>query len=258
MHVRTNLTPFNDSFVMRSDKPATKALVFVHGFAGDAWSTWSYCQYLADWPAFEKDFAHVDLFFFDYQSTKNIVAKSAKQLRAFVDACVSPMRPYESIRFVAHSLGSVIVRQLVVDWVKEIRSAQEWPVALASQPLLFGNALFGFKHSVALWQALAAMPLLSAAAALSTLTVVKVYSEIEANTSFLDDLRGMTKELHDDKHAAPATAAKLYWGEDENIVVLQEMLIDKREKFEPGYDHVSICKAPYDNQQVMTWIRDAL
>src|SRR6185436_9157672 len=122
---------------VRSESHATQALVFVHGFGGDSYSTWTYCQYLTDRPEFAAAFESVDLYFYDYASTRDIVAVSADELGIFVDKAVDSARKYQAIRFVAHSIGAVVVRQLILDRVKYCKqnNVRPWPLVLESNPL---------------------------------------------------------------------------------------------------------------------------
>ena len=131
------------SYALLSDSEfVDTALVYVHGFLGDAQSIWEHLQYYTDRLPGEP-FRNADLFFYDYQAEDNFVHLSASNLRAFLDQMfplpppelltvhfrdldwrldddpegitLRERRPYSRLVLVGHSLGAVVIRRLVAD-----------------------------------------------------------------------------------------------------------------------------------------------
>lgn len=111
-----------------SPHPQGKLIVFVHGFGGDAITTWE--QFISSWPA---EYAGYDLALFGYPSYKYNVDENCVSLKKFISLLAnSPAntinktvehlleymptleRPsdfvFSEIVFIAHSLGAVICR----------------------------------------------------------------------------------------------------------------------------------------------------
>src|SRR5687767_8908873 len=153
MHCRADVSGYAGSYALLSNDPATVALVFVHGFAGNAVTTWLDFHSQVDSPAFASVYSPCDMFFYSYDSTGQRVEQSAERLGNFVEDVVASVskdsfrlwlppgrdwsqvakpqlldalkRTYEKIVFVGHSLGGVAVRRLLVniaegsrDWVR--------------------------------------------------------------------------------------------------------------------------------------------
>ncbi|MBI5430657.1 MAG: hypothetical protein HY938_09415 [Nitrosomonadales bacterium] len=127
-HVVKLNTP-KPSYVMWSIEPATTVIFFVHGFMGSAMSTWREFDSLAPYdPTYEK----MDLVFLGYNSVKeqtNISADrilmSCHNLIQDPSGCInstvdfdrfkrSKEHQYQKVVFVAHSLGAIITRQLLL------------------------------------------------------------------------------------------------------------------------------------------------
>jgi len=133
----------NSSYVMWSIEPATTVIFFVHGFLGSALSSWRQFDSLApDDAMFEK----TDLVFLGYKSIRTQTNISADQLLEschrliqnpsdFMNTSTSFDRlkrskehRYQKVVFVAHSLGAIIIRQLLLvaekrnySWLNNVR-----------------------------------------------------------------------------------------------------------------------------------------
>ena len=118
-----------ESCVWWAHNPTGKALVFVHGFAGQALSTWAgFPSRLCDDPKC----AGWDLYFFGYDGRHTEAASSAAKLEGLLDAMAkSPadvfkastawqrsarVHPatYERVVLVAHSLGAIVARRAML------------------------------------------------------------------------------------------------------------------------------------------------
>ena len=122
---------------------AETAIIFVHGFNGDPTGTWLQFQFLVDEaPAFAPLFAGCDLYFYSYDSLRENAAVNASRLASFVkrvypepdfpgaymmsdamrqfiplpaDSGKGIRRSYRKLVLVGHSLGGVLIRQLIVN-----------------------------------------------------------------------------------------------------------------------------------------------
>jgi pimeloyl-ACP methyl ester carboxylesterase len=114
-------------------RPARKAVVFVHGWAGSAGDTWE--AFPAAIRLMDKA-SSTDAFFLEYPSTEHSVDFCAAQFGAFMRdllgraaRIVQPSLPngearagthnYEHIVVIAHSMGAVVARRAVLDLDRE-------------------------------------------------------------------------------------------------------------------------------------------
>src|ERR1017187_3325356 len=141
-HVKRTISD-GSSYAFVSDSCSVNtAIVYVHGFLGDAQSTWEQLQYYVD-RLDNEPFRDADLFFYDYPAEDNFVHASVSRLRAFLNQIypspppellevhfkdldwrlhddpevitIREHRPYARLVLVGHSLGAVVIRRLVAD-----------------------------------------------------------------------------------------------------------------------------------------------
>jgi len=122
--------------------PARKAILFIHGYTGHAFKTWT--DFPALLPQNPKIKGH-DLFFYGYDGLRAPVGSSASLFRQFLEKLFGNTgnllseslrsrfgRPadfeYDDLLIVAHSLGAVVTRRALVDatkmghqWVRRVR-----------------------------------------------------------------------------------------------------------------------------------------
>jgi len=140
MHCKRGTTDFPNSYALLSGREdARTAVLFVHGFAGNAYSTWLDFQGMIDGREEEEYWKRVDLYFYDYQTTSANILVQADRLRKFlqssfprpdIDLFPHPLvasavglngtllpltSGYDSLILVGHSLGGVIIRQAVLE-----------------------------------------------------------------------------------------------------------------------------------------------
>ncbi|MDB6027362.1 MAG: hypothetical protein JWM68_3585 [Verrucomicrobiales bacterium] len=125
--------PQKDVQVLFAAKPSGKAILFIHGFTGDAIKTWSDFHLLL--PECSKCEGR-DLFFYGYDGLRAEMNASASIFRGFLDGLFgntlsflrdnlppSAQRPtefeYSELVIVAHSLGAVITRRALLDATKK-------------------------------------------------------------------------------------------------------------------------------------------
>jgi alpha-beta hydrolase superfamily lysophospholipase len=131
-----------DVRVIFATNPSRKAILFIHGYNGDAINTWSDFHELL--PGRPKC-AHSDIYFYGYDGLWAELQATAAIFRAFLDNLFngtntlfkenltpSESRPidfmYDELVIVAHSLGAVIARRALLDatqigsdWISRIK-----------------------------------------------------------------------------------------------------------------------------------------
>jgi pimeloyl-ACP methyl ester carboxylesterase len=142
-------------FARWSYKPATRALVFVHGLAS-GWDTWIPYRHIVEQPGLD----HTDVFWFDYSSLGTTIPRSSYWLNeAFgevLDASSPlhahysrpagrPPQPYDCVDIVAHSLGAVVARTALTLLANDVRKAGTETVPWKIRQLLLAPALIGSK-----------------------------------------------------------------------------------------------------------------
>lgn len=116
--------------IIASRSPATKCVVFVHGFDGDALATWA--GFGAPGALNEKEFASTDLIFFGYDGLQSNALAASSFLFDLLDGLMSgsvrPSSSYTRCVIVAHSLGAVVSRWALLraydsgcDWIDKTR-----------------------------------------------------------------------------------------------------------------------------------------
>jgi len=221
------------------------AVVFVHGFGGKAASTWQLFPLLA---RAEAALDNTDLFFYGYQSTRYLVETATVHLRQFISKSVlSNERATHYCRMLAvgHSLGAVLVRQLIKD-VSEIDDAERRRIRrlLNCSPLLFAPAHGGFKHDDKISILKAALPKsLQLAIAAYEAVRAKAYDDLRKGSIVLSNLQNVTERFSDDQPTTAAFRANVVWGAEEEIVFMTKYRRDRRlaDPYE-GHDHTTVCK----------------
>ena len=276
-HLSVPLSGHAGSYAYLSTDPGSEtAVIFVHGFWGDAWSTWEDFQGLVDeevrWHGM---WAKTDLYFFEYRGASNFVMKSAQDLsefllkiypepesRFFVVSSPRSFVPkdylasargtatrYRRLVLVGHSLGAVVLRQAVTRQLKAVRNRQ---LPLDSVPAwvrdgelrLFAPAHRGFRPSN--WKAM----MLKAPILRSCLAIAPVYwrayPDLQPDSALIEDLQRDTKELLLIFPTVRGLRATSLFGANEDVVEPLEYEGDLGLAFEDGRGHGDICKPDVD------------
>ena len=104
---------------------STKVAIFVHGVMGDAESTWKACECGPGWPEFFGDdpkLTDYDVFVFSYYSPAFAQALSIQDVASQLildleqaEILLLNSRYRDGIVFIAHSMGSLVVREALLD-----------------------------------------------------------------------------------------------------------------------------------------------
>ncbi len=252
------------AFAWFSDDPRTEtAVIFVHGFLGDAEGTWLNFQgmvdtHTADYPEWETS----DLLFFPYASFRSHITDSAEELVKFLrtmfpappeglftidrdlpllpkplaDLDLEP-RTYKQLVLVGHSQGALVIRRALVVIYKD-EEPNPTSRILSSQLALFAPAIFGFAPSGMVGTVLGigraeklAMLVLRFSRAFREMEKGDVPAEIQRHTeAFLK------------RSNLSCFTARVLFGREEEIVTKMEYTDDFPEPSEPNETHTSICK----------------
>ena len=231
-------------------------MVFVHGFLGDAVTTWEDFQGLCS-PLLEQSgevLGRSDLYFFDYRAEANFINSSASELDAFLKGVFpkpamilfdlpesksvlirEPWLPYRHLVLVGHSLGCVVIRACVE---RQFRAQTAWPPWLVNSDLrLFASAQGGFSPNgfkgflaLALGH-LGRYPL-----------AMRAFRELRDKSTALTDLRRRTEKLAVTNPGLGCLRPQLVYGKLENIVASLEYDCDEPAGWIDDHDHISVCK----------------
>jgi pimeloyl-ACP methyl ester carboxylesterase len=280
-HHDVTITGHEGCYALISASPLTDtAVVFVHGFWGDAHSTWHQIQVLIDNEALPHNWCgNADLFFFEYRGASENVGKNADSLRQFLSQVfptpsqsffVEDIREldwtlsfglayvriregpyhYSKLILVGHSLGGLVIRKLILDELKRLRDEvqspnwlREWsrrPI-LGAKLRLFSPAHLGFQPKGVPGVAFGLKNI--GAAMRVALTWWRAFSELSPGAEIIRDVRSQTENYAKACPAIPALAASVYWADREDIVVIGDYECDHA----PAYghnqtNHISVCK----------------
>lgn len=250
---------WGDGSVVRfADRPADRLIVFIHGFGGNARTTWRGMEQLFEAP----ELATADVVFFGYDSVAAPAQNSATEFRDFLEKAVGLTPPwtytmvrahmvpwerdYRDILIVAHSLGAVVVRRALLDSIEE-----GWDWVGRTRILLFGPAHMGTRL-----MKFAAMLRSGFSSILSDLYVIgrvkaPVLDDLEQGSDFLKDLLEESKAMPAGGQAPPIRAEAVIFGRRENVVLTKRFCKDPLSKVWPGHDHRSVCRAPQAAYEVI-------
>lgn len=237
-----------------SRRPATRLVIFVHGWRGDATSSWGgfYTPPNDDW------WQDADLVFVQYDSTAETVTATSDRIRRQIGDFFpvpykrmlvdeeGPVRadfdsPYDELVLVGHSLGGLVLRRALVDSMHEWRAsgyrAGQRPVILEAALRLFSPASAGFQprgllgafKSAPLWW-IAEMFLTSGA-----------YPDLQRGSVLIKQTQDWTEAYGGDGRAS-ALAASILWANPERVVITDRYETDARTQTADKTTHSSVCK----------------
>ena len=256
---------FAGSFALIAPTPSVEnAMVFVHGFGGDACETWNYFHLIIDEHKWNSLFAATDLFFFQYSSVWERIHSSTDRLLKFLDKVVfqpdprhftvvldpllvdedlKPSSPesntvsalpadrhYRRVILVGHSEGGVVIRNGVD------KKANGNSPLLRSHLCLFAPAIGGYAPA-GLLGTLANSPFFGRVVD-AVLKAAPAYQDL-SGYDLLKKLRQKTERNARDKSNF-AFRADILWGR-KDYVVNPDKYEDDEEDFE-DCSHTKICK----------------
>jgi pimeloyl-ACP methyl ester carboxylesterase len=230
--------------------PSRKAVLFIHGFSGDAIKTWSYFHLLLPYTAVCK--GH-DLFFYGYDGLRADLLASAGIFRAFlcrlmentgqiVDENLPPSakRPnnfqYDGLVIVGHSLGAVIARRALLDCTK-----QQLPWVSKTSLVLYAPAHKGASIVQLALQAASPFPFLNFfAAGLSFFS--PLIEQLKPGSPILTTLQQETLEARKEGANPHLVAKKVIIAEYEKVVTNETFGDDPPPDAIPKTTHTTVCK----------------
>lgn len=241
-------------------RPAERAVVFVHGFGGDAVKTW------VDFPSLLPECAECaghDLYFFDYDSLKQRAVYSASEFAAFLKAIltdpqsvfsanrsVTALRQapiqYQRITIAAHSMGAVVSRRALLDLGRDAAVAPRLDVV---RLVLYAPAHVGADVIGLASEALGVLKLaLASIGAKFTLTILR---DLEPQSLTLQALLQDTQAEYASRMQAAApvdhlVAQAVIHGQDDKIVRQDQFFRDPSLTRAPGRGHTDLCKPSAD------------
>lgn len=258
--------PDKDVQVLFAVQPNRKALLFIHGFSGDAIKTWSdFHELLPNRP----QCTCRDMFFYGYDGLRAEMQASASIFRAFLDRLFKTTKTfladnlppsaqraddfgYDELVIVAHSLGAVIARRALLD---ATRSKSDW--IAKTKLVLYAPAHTGAKVAdLALEVA-------------SSFAFLKLFGiGVRFQSPLIDQLKPGSeslKKLHDDmdiatKDGANANlvASKVMIAEYEKIVRNESFGNDPPPDTIPDTTHTTVCKPSRDFLQPLLLLEACL
>lgn len=242
--------PDKDVQVLFATRPNRKALLFIHGFSGDAVTTWSdFHQLLPHRPTCTSR----DLIFYGYDGLRAEMHASAALFRAFLDRLLahtpyfltenlppSARRAddfgYDEVTIIAHSLGAVIARRALLD---ATRSDSAWVSKI--KLVLFAPAHRGAKVADLALEAASSFPFLrffGIAARFQS----PLIDALKPGSLMLEVLLRETETATRDGANAHLVAAKVVIAEYEKIVQNDSFGGDPPPDTILGTTHTSVCK----------------
>lgn len=232
-------------------EPSGQAFVFVHGFGGHAVDTWT------DFPSLlsaDPAAAGWDLFCFGYDGLHTQAGTSAGFLRQFLDALTSSPESmykaskaslgarsahpsiYSRIVVVAHSLGAVVSRRMLLDAYNLKR-----PWAARTELLFFAPAHRG-STTLEWWRSSPLGPAMQLVSVASLLGRYSVLHDLKKESDFLKDLHADLIAAYKPALTGNLAARHVAWAEDEQVVSNLNLPPDPPGDPLRGTDHATVCK----------------
>jgi pimeloyl-ACP methyl ester carboxylesterase len=276
-HHHHYFSDFPDSFALIADSEHVEdAIVFVHGFGGDAWGTWAQFHLMIDELDWISSFSNTDLYFFQYHSVWERVQSSTDRLLTFLQEVVfegnirhftvrldpllvepdleSPeqvsnelsalpsARQYRRVFLVGHSEGGVVIRNAV------LKKAKRNSPLLRCSLFLFAPAIAGYAPA-GLLGTLATFPGLGKVVD-ALLRASPAYQDLN-DPDLLKPLRQKTEKEAQDP-SKPAFRAQILWGRKDRVVKPDKY--EEDEEFFEERSHIEICKPNSDYLVPVGWV----
>lgn len=254
--------PDKDVQVLFAVQPTRTAVLFIHGFSGDAIKTWADFHELL--PGCPKCIGR-DLFFYGYDGLRAEMNASAAIFRTFLDRLFGTTKSflaenlppsaqraddfaYDELVIVAHSLGAVISRRALLDATR-IESA--WAAKI--KMILYAPAHKGANVASLALEAASSFKFLKLFGIVARFDSPLI-DELKPDSRSLKQLLVDTKIATKDGANAHLVASKVVIAEYEKIVHNEPFGNDPPPEVIPGTSHTSICKPSKDFLQPLTFL----
>lgn len=258
--------PDRDVKVLFADQAIRKAILFIHGFSGDAIKTWSDFHELL--PGCPKCTGR-DLFFYGYDGLRAEMNASASLFRAFLDRLLGATKMflaenlppsiqrvnefgYDELVIVAHSLGAVISRRALLD---ATRIKSDWVGKI--KLVLYAPAHKGAKVADLALEVVSSFPFLKLfgiGARFESPLIDELKPESRSLKLLLEDTEKATK----DGINAHLIASRVVIAEYEKIVQNETFCDDPPPDTIPESTHTTVCKPNKNFLQPLTLLEACL
>jgi pimeloyl-ACP methyl ester carboxylesterase len=255
-HYSSRPLPWGDESSVRwAIQPVGRAVVFVHGFGGQAEATWDEFSTLLP---LQPQCAGRDLLFYGYDSLTKQAPVSAAQFLEFLQALATdpyqqiiqptlkdarranPSFQYQGITLVAHSLGAIIVREALIQAAMDTPPAA-WVARTAL--VLFAPAHTGAAILPLAEEAINAFPARFGSLAKSgAKAFAQVLSDLEPGSDALKKLEKDTDLLLQKDGFGALKAKVVVMGDKDRIVKAVRFCADPGPKIVAGMGHIGVCK----------------
>jgi hypothetical protein len=246
-------------------RPTRRLLFFVHGFGGHATSTWRELPRLI---LNDNRWSGWDLFFYGYDSRRiragvsaELLGEQVKNLTGqpgFADAWLPTSRPndfrYEEIWFVTHSLGSPLVRQMLVN-----AASRQAAWLQISHLICFAPASTGARIERMMWLlGTTSGGLMGFIHAIFRQRWV-VLDDLKVGSKFLKNLLLATKQASGENAQEPFSSRLTLFGVYEDVVEYPPAFpYDNRIRLIHGADHCTVCKPRYPHHLAYSELVDEI
>ena len=275
-HVWTPITNQKKSFALMSAANASsieRAVVFVHGFSGNAKTTWSdFLSLVDDDATATRWWENADLYFYHYywNSIFQRIGYNSDQLFKFLNRIFPQPEPgffqtaemslrpgfqYKELTLVGHSEGGLLLRKVVLEAANRERALQNYVRSKASNPAavqpnptgllvaqlrLFAPAIGGEALS-GLLGVISSLPVIS-----SVLRSSSAKQGLGATAEPVRAARDYTNYWAQ-QVTMECFQADILWAEHDSIVDREKYQFDHHcTNSPPGTDHSSVCKPKKD------------
>lgn len=258
--------PYSDVKAMLSTNPNRKALLFIHGYSGDAINTWSeFHELLPECPKCESR----DMYFYGYDGLRADLLASAAIFREFLNKLfnsigtvleetlpISARRQanfgYDELVIVAHSLGAVIARRALVDatkiglpWAKKIKLVLYAPAHIGARVVdLALEAASSFRF----------VGLFGFGVRFQSPLIDQLRPGSQSLSQLLEDTRLAIRDGANEHLIARMVVIAEY----ERIVSNQTFCNDPAPIAIPDTDHISVCKPTRKSRRALALLEDCL
>jgi pimeloyl-ACP methyl ester carboxylesterase len=246
--------------------PGRKAIIFIHGFSGDAMATWSdFSSLLPEHPKCSGS----DLYFYGYDGLRADMYASAALFRDFLDQLLADTArffevnlphavrretsfEYEELIIAAHSLGAVISRRALLDATKE---GSAW--VAKTKLILYAPAHRGARVTTLALEVASSFPFLKFFGATARFKSPLI-DQLQPNSPALKQLLDDSITAREGGANSHLIAKKVVIAEYENIVENQTSGDDPAPRAIAGASHVSVCKPSKIFLSPLTMLEDIL